>query len=34
MKDHLLFVAKVAVGVIIAGYLSGFIAKLTAPKAA
>lgn len=34
MKDHLIFVAKVTLGVVLAGYVSGFIAKLTAPKAA
>ncbi len=34
MKDHLIFVAKVILGVVLAGYVSGFIAKLTAPKAA
>lgn len=34
VKDHLLFIAKVAVGVIVAGFLSTLIAKFTAPKAA
>lgn len=34
MKDHLIFVAKVAVGVIVAGYLTKLIANFTAPKAA
>lgn len=34
MKDHLLFIAKVAVGVIVAGYLSALINKFTAPKVA
>jgi hypothetical protein len=34
MKDHLIFIAKVIVAVVLAGYVSGFVAKLTAPKAA
>lgn len=33
MKDHLIFVAKVVIGVVLAGYISGFLARLTAPKA-
>jgi len=34
VKDHLIFIAKVILGVVIAGYVSGFVARLTAPKAA
>lgn len=34
MKDHLIFVAKVVVGVILAGFVSTWIARLTAPKVA
>jgi hypothetical protein len=34
MKDHLLFVAKVVVGVVLAGYVSGLINRFTAPKVA
>ena len=34
MKDHLLFVLKVAIGVIAAGYLMKLIDRFTAPKAA
>jgi hypothetical protein len=33
VKDHLIFVAKVVIGVVLAGYISGFLARLTAPKA-
>lgn len=34
MKDHLLFVVKVAVAIVLANLLGGFVQRFTAPKAA
>lgn len=33
VKDHLIFVAKVVIGVVIARYVSDLINRFTAPKA-
>lgn len=34
MKDHILFVVKVAVAIVIANMLGGLVQRFTAPKAA
>lgn len=34
MKDHILFVVKVAVAIVIANLLGGLVQRFTAPKAA